>query len=532
MSNLPTSQPPKEALDHPQDRHSPQADYLGVDDRQSSVLLISILIVALCGIAYELIISTVSSYLLGNSVYQFSITIGTFMFAMGIGSYLSKLLGKNLLHNFIVIEIAISLVGGACSLLLFISFPLINALYNVVMYSLIVIIGALVGMEIPILTTILSYRKSTRDSIANVMSLDYIGALIGSISFPLLLLPHLGLIRSSFAIGLANILTALVNLYFFRNQLKHIKGLTIASLGILALLIVFIIAGTRLTSFAESHLYFDQIIYQQQTQYQKLTLTRSNNNREFRLYIDGHIQFSSRDEYRYHEALVHPVMSIPGKTENVLILGGGDGLAAREILKYPNVKSIDLVDIDPEMTRMGKELPMLAMLNERSLHNEKVNVFNQDAFLFINQPGKLYDRVIIDMPDPHNEAINKLYSREFYHMIERRMSENSILVSQSSSPFFTRRTYWGIEKTLDDIFENTESYHVTVPSFGVWGFHMARNQQGFPQGYQFDIDTKWINSTVMQAAKMFSNDIAKIDVPVNSIMEPKLYQLYLDDLAH
>lgn len=527
------SSPPQSLpqVNHPQDEHSSNADYLGVNDRQGRVLLISILIVALCGIAYELIISTVSSYLLGNSVYHFSLTIGTFMFAMGIGSYLSKLLGKNLLHNFIVIEIAISLIGGACSIILFLSFPMIHALYNVVMYSLIIIIGALVGMEIPILTTILSYRKSTRDSIANVMSLDYIGALIGSVSFPLLLLPHLGLIRSSFAIGLANILTALVNLYFFRHQLKHIKGLTVAAVSILVLLFAFIIAGTRLTSFAESHLYFDQIIYQKQTQYQKLTLTRSNTNRDYRLYIDGHIQFSSRDEYRYHEALVHPVMSIPGKVDNVLVLGGGDGLAVREILKYPQVKSIDLVDIDPEMTRMGKELPMLAMLNKQSLHNDKVNVFNQDAFVFINQPGKFYDRVIIDMPDPHNEAINKLYSKEFYHMIERRMAENGILVSQSSSPFFTRRTYWGIEKTLSSTFENTESYHITVPSFGVWGFHMARNQLSFPEQYQFNIDARWINPQVMQAAKLFSNDIAQIDVPVNSIMEPKLYQLYLDDLA-
>ena len=515
----------------PQDEHDASADYLNVDGRQSGVLLISILIVALCGIAYELIISTVSSYLLGNSVYQFSLTIGTFMFAMGIGSFLSKLLGKNLLHNFIVIEIVISLIGGACSLLLFIAFPMINALYSFVMFSLIIIIGALVGMEIPILTTILSYRKSTRDSIANVMSLDYIGALIGSVSFPLLLLPHLGLIRSSFAIGLANILTALVNLYFFRHQLKRIKALTFAAIAILVMLIVFMILGTRLTSFAESHLYFDQVIYQKDTQYQKLTLTRSNTNREFRLFIDGHIQFSSRDEYRYHESLVHPVMSIPGEVKNVLILGGGDGLAARELLKYPNVESIDLVDIDPEITRMGKELPMLAILNQRSLHDERVNIFNEDAFLFINQPGTMYDRVIIDMPDPHNEAINKLYSKEFYSMIKRRMNADAVLVSQSSSPFFTRRTFWGIEKTLGAIFDTTDSYQVTVPTFGVWGFHLATNRVELPTAYNFEVETRWMTAEVMQAAQHFSSDIAKLDVPVNSIMEPKLYQLYLEDLG-
>ncbi len=511
--------------------NSETADYLNINNQQGRILLASILIVALCGIAYELIISTVSSYLLGNSVYQFSLTIGTFMFAMGIGSYLSKMLGKNLLHNFVLIEIAIALVGGACSMILFMTFPLANALYNFVMYSLILIIGALVGMEIPILTTILSHQKSTRDSIANVMSLDYIGALIGSVSFPLLLLPQLGLIRSSFAIGLANIFTALVNLYFFRNHLKHIKGLTMASLAILIGLIVFIFAGTRLTSFAESHLYFDQVIYQKQTPYQKLTITRSNANRELRLYIDGHIQFSSRDEYRYHEALVHPVMSIPGKKENVLVLGGGDGLAVRELLKYEQVKSIDLVDIDPEITRLGKEFPAIAMLNEESLHDPRVNIFNEDAFLFINQPGKMYDRVIIDMPDPHNEAINKLYAREFYEMIKRRMADDAYLISQSSSPYFTRKTFWGIEKTLAYVFDTTESFHVTVPSFGIWGFHMASNGNPFPTAYQFDVKPKWMSEQIMAAAVQFTSDTDRVEVPVNSIMEPKLYHLYLEDLG-
>jgi spermidine synthase len=520
--NVTSCQPPSEPK---------QATSNDITQRQSAILLASILIVALCGIAYELIIGTVSSYLLGNSVYQFSLTIGTFMFAMGIGSYLSKLLSKDLVQNFIIIEVIISLVGGACSMILFMAFPLVNAIYHVVMYSLIIIIGALVGMEIPILTTILSAKQSMRDSIANVMSLDYIGALIGSISFPLLLLPHLGLIRSSFAIGLANILTAIINIYFFRKHLKHYKLLMTSAISILVALIVFMVLGTRLTSFAESHLYFDQIIYKKQTPYQSLTLTRSNNNREFRLYIDGHIQFSSRDEYRYHESLVHPVMAVPGKVENVLVLGGGDGLAVRELVKYQSIKQIDLVDIDPEITRLGKELPMLALLNKKSLFDPRVNIFNQDAFIFINQPGRLYDRVIIDMPDPHNEAINKLYSKEFYKMIARRMTDNGVLISQSSSPFFTRKTFWGIEKTLAHVFAKTESFQITVPSFGVWGYHMATVNNNFPEEYLFGEEADWMNTQVMQAAKVFSQDIAKLEVPVNSIMEPKLYHLYLDDLG-
>jgi len=493
-------------------------------------LLISILIVALCGIAYELIISTVSSYLLGNSVYQFSITIGFFMFAMGVGSYLSKLLSDDHIQNFISVEIAISLIGGVCSLLLFMAFPMVRALYDVTMYSLILMIGTLVGMEIPILTAILSQKHSTRDSIANVMSLDYIGALIGSVAFPLFLLPQLGLVRSSFAVGLINILTALTNIYFFRHYLKRAKLMLIISLSILGLLIGFTIYGTILTSYAEKHLYFDQVIYQKQTAYQKIVVTKSETTREQRLYIDGHIQFSSRDEYRYHESLVHPLLSLAGKKENILILGGGDGLAIREVLKHSEVQRIDLVDIDPDMTRLGKHLYQLAKLNEYSLSNDKVHIYNQDAFTFINQAGILYDRVIIDMPDPHNEAINKLYSREFYTMIIKRMTENGYLVSQSSSPFFTHKTYWSIEATLNAVFNETLSYHVNIPSFGAWGFHLATKKSAFPKQFEFTIDTKFLTSATMQAATVFAKDTQKIESPVNTIMEPKLYQLYIDDL--
>jgi spermidine synthase len=499
---------------------------------QAGVLLFSILIVALCGIVYELIIGTVSSYLLGNSVYQFSLTIGFFMFAMGVGSWLSKFFDKEYIRNFVTIEIAIALVGGISSTLLFMAFPFARPLYELTMYTLILIIGALVGMEIPILTALLAQKNEVRDSIANVMSLDYLGALIGSVAFPLLLLPSLGLVQSSFAIGLINILVATINVVIFRKYLRNFQNLLFACIAILVMLFIFIVYGTHITRFAEKQLYFDQIVYSEQTKYQKLVVTRSAATSDQRLYIDGHIQFSSRDEYRYHEYLVHPVLSIPGEIKNVLILGGGDGLAVREILKHDQVEQIHLVDIDPEMLRIAAELPMLKRLNQDSMASERLTTFAEDAFSFINQPGLMYDRVIIDMPDPHNEAINKLYSREFYTMIQRRMVPDGILVTQSSSPFFTRNVYWSIESTLAAVFETTSSYQTSLPSFGIWGFHMARNQKGFPEQWRFDIDTKSLTASTMQAATVFGKDIAKLDAPVNSIMEPKLYQLYVSDLKN
>ena len=508
------------------------SDSTELSSQQSNILLFSILVVALCGIVYELIIGTVSSYLLGNSVYQFSLTIGFFMFAMGVGSLISKYFDNQYIRNFILIEIAIALVGGICSILLFMAFPFARAMYELVMYSLILVIGALVGMEIPILTTILSHKNSTKNSIANVMSLDYLGALIGSITFPLLLLPSLGLVQSSFVIGLINIFVAIINVLIFKNYLQHFKQMLALCIITLGILVTCVFYSTYITRFAEKNLYFDQVIYTKQTPYQKITLTRSTTNREQRLYIDGHIQFSTRDEYRYHEYLVHPLMSIEGRRNNILILGGGDGLAAREVLKYPDVKKIHLVDIDPEMTRISKELPILKRLSNKSMFSEKLTVFNEDAFTFINQAGIKYDRIIIDMPDPHNEAINKLYSREFYTMIKNRMNPEAILVTQSSSPFFTRHVFWCIEETLAAVFEYTSSYKTTIPSFGIWGFNMAKNNAVFPDNYEFEVPTKAITSESMQASMIFGKDISKVSTLVNSIMEPKLYQFYIEDLRH
>ena len=505
--------------------------YSDLSPAHAMVLLASISIVALCGIVYELIIGTVSSYLLGNSVYQFSITIGFFMFAMGIGSYLSKFVGGNLVARFIHVEIALALIGGICSLALFFAFPYAPFLYQIVMFFFIFSIGALVGLEIPILTRILAQGSGTRRSIANVMSLDYVGALIGSVAFPLMLLPNLGLVRSSFAIGLINIFVALLNVIYLRRYLPNAGRLLAGVIGVLVLLVVLLFLGTRLTSMAQHNLYFDQVIWKKQTRYQSLVVTNDWQRGDLRLFIDGHIQFSQSDEHRYHEALVHPAMSYPGKKERILVLGGGDGLAIREILKHASVKRIDLVDIDPAMTELGRKFAPLVKLNAGAMLDDRVKVYNTDAFVYINKPGPLYDRVILDFPDPHNEAIAKLYSQEFYTMLKRRMSPDGVVVTQSSSPFFSRRTYWAIERTLAAVFPETLSFHLPIPAFGVWGFHIATMTTGGVAG-PITVPTNYLTDASFKASQVFAKDIAVPPgdpLPVNTIFEPVLYQLYLRD---
>lgn len=506
--------------------------YENLPPAKAIILLLSISIVALCGIVYELIIGTVSSYLLGNSVYQFSLTIGFFMFAMGVGSYFSKFIRKNLIENFIYVEMVLALIGGVCSLSLFMTFPFAPFLYQFVMFFFIFTIGMLVGLEIPLLTRVLSQVSGTRRSIANVMSLDYIGALIGSVAFPLMLLPSLGLIRASFAIGLINVFVALLNIIYLKEYLPHFKRLFIMAGAIFITLFIFVLLGSRITSFAQHHLYFDEVIWRKQTPYQNLVVTRDIQKKDLRLFIDGHIQFSGTDEHRYHEALVHPVMSYKAKSpvRSVLVMGGGDGLAVRELLKYPSIEHIDLVDIDPEMTKLGKNFAPLKSINKNSLADPRVAIHNVDGFVFIKTKGRLYDRVILDFPDPHNEAISKLYSVEFYTMVKRRMAEGGVIVTQSSSPFFARKTYWSVGATLDAVFAKRTSYNIAIPAFGIWGFHLAEKDADTIPG-EILPQTKYLTDAVFKAAQTFGKDIAAPDFnKVNSIFEPVLYQLYLEDI--
>ncbi len=504
--------------------------YVDLPPRQTLVLLLSIAAVALCGIVYELIIGTISSYLLGNSVYQFSLTIGFFMFAMGIGSYLSQFLIGQLVRNFVYVEIALAVVGGICSLVLFFVFPIAPALYSAVQFGFILAIGTLVGLEIPLLTRILAQASGTRKSIANVMSLDYVGALVGSVAFPLFLLPSLGLMRASFAIGLINIAVALLSAIYLKDYIANANRMIAMVLAVLVGLVGLTLAADRLTSIAQDHLYFDKVIWHKQTPYQSLVVTRDYKRQDLRLFIDGHIQFSEMDEHRYHEALVHPVMSVAGPARRILVLGGGDGMAVRELLKHPQIERIDLVDIDPEMTRIGKEFQPIVRLNHHSLQDERVHIFNEDAFTFITRDGLPYDRIIIDFPDPHNEAISKLYSVEFYAMLKKRLSDSGALVTQSSSPFFARKTYWTIAATLGDRFKETVSYQIAIPAFGLWGFHISGNTLTGVGNVK--VPTRFLTNETFQAATVFGKDIQqpKKKLRPNSIFAPNLYDTYLTDL--
>src|SRR5579883_742172 len=335
------------------------------------VLFLSVLLIAACGLIYELIAGTLASYLLGDSVLQFSTVIGTYLFAMGIGSAASRYLGGSLVARFVQIELLVGVVGGFSSSVLFLAFAYTHG-FRLALYLLVIAIGVLVGLEIPLLMRILEGRFKFRDLVSHVLTFDYLGALGASLAFPIYLVPKLGLVRAALLFGIINAGVALWSTFLFKDQLPMRSFLRGACVAVLALLGWGMYAANWFSSAADNQLYADEVIFERNTRYQRIVVTSWND--DLRLFLNAHLQFSSRDEYRYHEALVHPGLSSLPWARRALVLGGGDGLAVRELLKYPNLESITLVDLDREMTNMFTHHPLLAPLNDHSFSNPRVRV--------------------------------------------------------------------------------------------------------------------------------------------------------------
>jgi spermidine synthase len=497
----------------------------GAERREALTLLACIFIIAACTLVYELLIATVSSYLLGSSVTQFSLSIGAFLGAMGLGSHLSQLIRRSLLGYFVLIETTLAVLGGMSVSLLFWTYYA-TPFYSVTLYTLILAIGTLIGLELPILTRLLRQYGSLRTIIAQALSFDYVGSLIGSILFPLLLLPYLGKTRTAFVIGLLNLSVAMWTVYVFRAKLRGRVALFAMGGGVGAILITGLVFSQRLGSLMEQHLYQDDIIYSAQTPYQRIILTRWRD--DLRLYLDGNLQFSSTDEYRYHEALIHPAMSLPPKVESVLVLGGGDGLAARELLKYPQVKRILLIDIDPQMTRLGKTYPAIVELNKNALNDPRVQIVNMDAQKFLERDSRLYDLIVADLPDPNNDDLAKLYSVEFFRLVQHRLSAAGVMVTQATSPFFAREAFWCIVKTIEATGLKTAPYHAYVPSFGDWGFVLASARPIDRRRIRVQVPTRYLTAATLPAMFTFSKDVDEIPVNASTLDRAVILDYYLD----
>ena len=488
----------------------------------SVVLFISVFLIAACGLIYELIAGTLASYLLGDSVLQFSTIIGAYLFAMGIGSWLSKFLLRGLVARFVQIELMVGLVGGFSSSLLFLAFAYTEA-FRLVLYLVVVAVGILVGLEIPLLMRILQERFQFRDLVSHVLTFDYLGALGASLLFPILLVPKLGLVRSALVFGMLNAGVALWSTFLFRDKLGGGAALRTGCFAVIGVLLRGMLFADKISAAADNNLFADEVIFSRTTRYQRIVLTRWKD--DLRLFLNSHLQFSSRDEYRYHEALVHPGLSALPGAKRVLVLGGGDGLAVRELLKYPSLESITLVDLDPEMTKLFSTHPVLAGLNQHSLTQPKVRVINADAFPWLDSSSDQFDFVVVDFPDPTNYSLGKLYTAAFYRLLSKHISSHGFLVVQSTSPLFARQSYWCIVETLKEAGLRTYPYHVYVPSFGEWGFVIAGQTQYEPPA-QLPVGLRYLAARNIPDLFVFPNDMLPVPVQSNHLNDQVLVHYY------
>jgi spermidine synthase len=488
-------------------------------------LLAGVFVVAACGLVYELAAGALASYLLGDSVLQFSTVIGCYLFAMGIGSWASRFVEQQLVAQFLRIELLVGLIGGLMPAGLFIAHSLLpagaTAPFRVLLYALVGLVGVLVGLEIPLVMRILkrqfSQRYALKELVSQVLTFDYLGALVVALAFPLLFVPHLGLVRTGLFFGLLNAGVAVWALWLFRGELRRWRAHALACVAVVAALLGAMAGADRLTTWAEDGFYGQDIILRESSDYQRVVVTAGPAG--VRLFLNGNLQFHSRDEYRYHEALVHPVMSAgaAGATpRRVLVLGGGDGLAVREVLKYPSVQAVTLVELDPHMTRLFARHPALMALNQGALANPKVTVVNADAYAWLESSREMFDAIVIDFPDPTNFALGKLYTTSFYQRAEQRLAASGYMVVQTTSPLVARKSFWTVASTLEAVGLQTTPYHAHVPSFGEWGFIIAGRRpwvapSQLPQGLRF------LTLDGLPALLSFPPDMARVPAEPNRL---------------
>lgn len=482
------------------------------------LLFLNVIIIATCGLIYELLAGTLASYVLGDSVTQFSLIIGIYLSAMGVGSWLSGYLDKNLARYFVEIELAVAVLGGFSAPLLFFTFANVSY-FNIVLYTMVFGIGVLVGLEIPLLMRILKDELDFKKLVARVLALDYVGALVASLLFPIFLVPKLGLTRTSLIFGILNAGVGIWGTWLLENLInkRDVNILRAKGFIIIVLLAIAFIKADSLTSLAEDNLFTDNIIYAKSSSYQRLIVTKGKTG--YALFLNGNLQFNSFDEYRYHEALVHPAMlAADANPKRILVLGGGDGLAVREILKYPSVESVTLVDLDPAMTGLSRALPALADLNAHAFEDPRVTIVNADAYVWLdNNAIEPFDAAIVDFPDPNNFALGKLYTTRFYKLLKAKLKPNAAVVVQCTSPLIARNSYWCIIKTMEAAGFSVKPYQTTVPSFGIWGYALAKSAPfDAPKIIPENIKLKFLNDKTLNSMFEFSSDTS---LPTNEEIE-------------
>jgi spermidine synthase len=435
---------------------------------QALVLKVCIFTTGLAGIVAEYVMATLASYLLGDAVLQWTLTVSLMLFAMGVGSRLSRLIRGSILDAFVAVELLLSVVCATSATLAYFLSAWTTSMAPII-YGISFAIGLLIGIEIPLATRLNQRFDELRVNISSVLEYDYYGALLGGVLFAFVGLPLLGLTYTPIALGALNLLVAAVLFARHHQVFAWRRVLNVSFAGTSLFLIALVWLAEPIVLFGEQHKYRDQVVYQDQTRYQRIVMTRFRDHHW--LYLDGHEQFSSYDEERYHEPLVHPAMLASAARRHILVLGGGDGLALREVLRHPEVEDVTLVDVDPAMTTLGRTHEILVALNGDAFADPRVTVENRDAYTYLRDADSRYwDVILIDLPDPRTIDLARLYSLEFYRLAHRHLSPGGVVVTQATSPFFTRRAFLSVGASMAAAGFATTRYHNHVPTMGEWGW--------------------------------------------------------------
>ncbi|MFD8750550.1 polyamine aminopropyltransferase [Kitasatospora sp. NPDC059577] len=433
---------------------------------------------AACGLVYELELVALGDYLLGDTVTQTSVVLSVMVFAMGLGSLLAKRLTGRPATAFALVECALALTGGLSVLALYSSWAWLGR-YQAAMVGLTCVIGILIGAEIPLLMTLVQRirREDAGRAAADLFAADYVGALIGGLAFPFLILPALGPGDGALLTGAVNAVAgSAVVLWLFREEpAPRVRRLLWAGCLLVLALLAAAAAGSDAVERAARHaLYGDQVRYATRSRYQEIVLTGPTGG-PVRLYLDGRLAVCGPDEYRAGEGLVHPAMGA-GPDTRVLLLGGGDGLALREVLRHPGVRSVRLVDTDPALPRLARSDPGLAALGGHSLDDPRVRTTAADPMAWLRgadpdgrtstaadasagAPGGdgPYDVVLADLPAPADGGPVKFHSQEFYGLAARLLSPGGrIAVRAGSDP----DGLWRIDSGLRAVGLQTAPYAV------------------------------------------------------------------------
>lgn len=504
---------------------------------KSNILKVALFATGLSGIVAEYVLSTLATYFLGDSVFQWTMIVSIMLFSMGLGSRISKYFNTDLLQTFVYIEFILSLITGFVSEITYLTSAFIGYT-GFFIYFLSISVGLLIGMEIPIVIRLNDEFEDLKINVSSVMEKDYYGSLVGGVFFAFVGLPYFGLTYTPFILGGVNFLVALMVVGLLWNNLTGGMKKRLSALA--SLIVIAFFSGTLFANdvinYGENQRYRDKVVFSAQSKYQRVVITKSRE--DFWLFINGNQQLSTVDEYMYHEPLVHPVLGMLNKPKDILVLGGGDGGAVREILKYEDVENITLVDLDPLMTDLGKTHPMLVEMNQNALNNEKVEILNMDGFNFMEDTRQYFDAIIIDLPDPKSVELGRLYSFEFYKMCYKKLRPNGVIITQAGSPYYAKRAFDCIDKTLEEAGFTTLPLHNQVVTLGEWGWVMGAKdiekdklKTSVQNIDMTGIPTVWLNNSAMALITSFGKQVFKFQddsVEVNKIHNPVLYKYYLN----